>query len=271
MKNLKNPDEKVLFVILAIISIIVYLLLIISIFGIIYIIIGLIVALIIQGLYIGHIKGNGIKLSEKQLPEVYSIAVELSRKIGLNKVPDIYLIQSGGMLNAFAAKFLSRNFVIIYSDILELAYEKGQAEVAFIICHELAHIKSKHLSLRWLIEPGLLIPFLGSAYLRACEYTADNYGAYFCSDGAVSGLLILASGKKLYRQVNIQEYCSQPFNDGGFWVSFSEALSTHPNLPNRIKSVQSILNIERGVTDEVYRFKERYGNNADTGNERCNV
>jgi Zn-dependent protease with chaperone function len=77
-----------------------------------------------QGLYMGYLKNSAIKVSEKQLPGVLRTVKNLSAKIGLEKIPDIFIIESGGLLNAFATKFLlgSRNFVFIYSDILELAF-----------------------------------------------------------------------------------------------------------------------------------------------------
>lgn len=236
-ENLVNPNEKVYFVISLIISSLVYLLLVISCFGIVYIIIGLAVAIVAQGIFIGSIKGNAIRVSGKQFPEVYQLTYKIATQMEINPVPPIYILQAGGLLNAFATRFFGRNFVIIYSDVLELAYEKGENALAFVICHELAHIKRKHLVWHWLIWPSKLIPFMGNAYSRACEYTCDKFGAYYQPDGAVDGLLVLASGKKLYRITNPKEFCDQADQDGGFWVWFSELLSTHPNLPKRLKAL----------------------------------
>ena len=237
MESLVNPKERVYFGISLVISLLVYLGLVISIVGILYIAIGAIIAVIVHGLFIGSLRGNGVRVSEKQFPEVYRIASQLANQMGLNPVPAIYVLQAGGLLNAFATKFLGRSFVVIYSDVLELAYEKGEAELSFVICHELAHIKRKHLTWRWLLCPSMLIPFLGTAYSRACEYTCDRFGAHFMADGAVGGLLVLASGKKLYPNVNAQEFSNQANTERGFWVWFSEVLSTHPNLPKRVNAL----------------------------------
>jgi len=116
----------------------------------------------------------------------------------------------------FATKFLGRSFVVIYSDVLELAYEKGEQELAFVVCHELAHIKRKHLTWRLFLYPAMLVPFLGSAYSRACEYTCDRFGAHFVPNGAERGLLVLAAGKQLYRTVNVQEFVQQVDGERGF-------------------------------------------------------
>lgn len=237
-----NQKENIYFIISVIVSVLIYLTLIFSIVGILYIILGMIIVLITHGLFIGNIKGNSIKVSEKQLPEIYKVANKLSKKIGLDRIPDIYVLESGGMLNAFATKFLGRNFIIVYSDVLELAYESGESAVEFILCHELAHIKCNHNTKHLFIYPAMIIPFLGTAYSRACEYTCDIYAATHTPNDSIEGLLILGIGKKLYKQVSVQEICNQVQYNEGFWTWFSEILSTHPTLIKRIKKYNDIKN-----------------------------
>jgi len=237
MESLVNPKEKFYFGISIAVSVLVYLVLINSLVGILYIILGMLAGLIFHGLFIGSLKGNGILVSERQFPEVHRIASQLAIDLELQELPPIYILQAGGMLNAFATKFLGRSFVVIYSDVLELAYEKGEQELAFVVCHELAHIKRKHLTWRLFLYPAMLVPFLGSAYSRACEYTCDRFGAHFVPNGAERGLLVLAAGKQLYRTVNVQEFVQQVDGERGFWVWFSEVLSTHPNLTKRVVAI----------------------------------
>ncbi len=237
MESLINQKEKVYFVISLIISLLIYTALIVSVIGISWLAIGFLIGLIAQGLFIGYIQGNAVRVNEQQFPDIHKLVRELAAKIDLQKIPDIYILQAGGFLNAFATKFLSRNFVVIYSEIMELAWEEGEDALAFVIAHELSHIKRKHLSRQWLLYPSRVIPFLAQAYSRACEYTADQFGAHLRPQGAISGLLILALGKKLYKKANLQEYLNQPRTECGFWVNFSELLSTHPNLPKRLNAV----------------------------------
>ena len=242
MDSLINSKEKFYFTLSLVISILIYLLMVFSIIGIVYLLIGIIASFIAHGLFVGNIKGNGIKISETQFPEVYHLSKEIAGKMDLEATPDIYIIQSNGMLNAFATRFLGRSFVVLFSDIFELAYKQGEAELAFIICHEFAHLKRKHVSRRILLFPSMFVPFLSQAYSRACEYTCDNFAAYHQPAGAQNGLLILAIGKELYQKVNVQEYINQRKTDGGFWVRFSEMLSSHPDLPKRINSIQRCIN-----------------------------
>lgn len=242
MEQLVYPKERIYFFISLLLSIIIYITLFVSIIGIVYIVIFALTAFILHGIFIGNIRGNGIKISEEQFPEVYQIAKRLSEEMGLYNTPDIYVIESGGLLNGFATKFLGRNFVVIYSDLLEMAYQEGEDAVSFVICHELAHIKRKHISRRFYLYPAMLVPFLGTAYSRACEYTCDQMGCYYVPKGAITGLLLLAAGKKLYKKVNTNILNRQIQEEGGFWVWFAEILSTHPNI---IKRVNRIMNNTR--------------------------
>ncbi|MFZ4398652.1 MAG: M48 family metallopeptidase [Bacteroidales bacterium] len=202
---------------------------------------ALIIAIVLVfrlGILIGNLKGNAIKISTDQFPDIYEIALEQSAKLGLKKTPDIYLLQAGGLLNAFATRFSGRNYVVIYSDILEEAYENNKTSVEFIIGHELGHIKRKHMSKQLWLFPSIIIPFLNSAYSRACEYSCDSIGAGLCPMGVRNGLVLLAAGKKLYGKVNIDKFIVQKETETGFWSWFAEKTSSHPKLCKRIAIYQ---------------------------------
>jgi Zn-dependent protease with chaperone function len=187
-----------------------------------------------MGILVGYLRGNAIKVSKEQFPDIYDIAQKQSRAMNLPKTPDIYLLQAGGLLNAFATKFLGRNYVVLFSDILEEAYENNKPAVEFIIAHELGHIKRNHISKHLFLIPSAIIPFLGSAYSRACEYTCDSIGAAFSPKGVIPGLVLLAAGKKLYSKVNVENFIAQDYTEGGFWSWIAEKISSHPKLTKRV-------------------------------------
>lgn len=192
-----------------------------------------------HGLMLGQIRGNGIRVSEHQFPELMAMANEHSRRLGMDDTPDVFILQSGGVLNAFATRFLGRNFVVLYSDVLALATQKGEKAVSFVLGHELGHVKRKHMTRRVLLYPSMIVPFLGGAYSRACEYTCDNIGNALQPDGSVDGLLVLAAGRELYTQVNRTEFANQRKTERGFFVVLAELLSTHPNLTKRVAALDS--------------------------------
>lgn len=194
-------------------------------------------ALFAQGLALGRIRGNAVRVSAKQFPLLHRMAAEQSRRLGLKDVPSVYVVESGGLLNAFATRFLGRDFVIVYSDVFELALAQGEAAVGFIMGHELAHIWRGHLKHRWLTVPGRFVPYLGAAYSRACEYTCDRIGAFCQPEGAISGLLALAAGKQLHAHVDVKEYAAQAETERDFWTKRVELMSTHPLLPKRVAAL----------------------------------
>jgi len=190
-----------------------------------------------HGLMIGNVRGNGVRVTATQFPVLHTTVVRHAESLGLQKIPDVFLLQAGGLLNAFATRFLGRDFVVLYSDVLAMAEREGQAVVGWIVAHELAHVRRGHLKRRWLITPARFIPYLGAAYSRACEYTCDRFAAHCQPDGAVDGLLALAAGPELYRRVDAREFAEQVHTEGGFWVRRAELLATHPTLPKRMAAV----------------------------------
>lgn len=166
------------------------------------------------------------------------------------KVPDIYVMQSGGMLNAFATRFFRRNMVVVYAEIFELINSNADDELYFVLAHELAHIKRNHPAKLSLILPAMWIPGVAELYMRACEYTCDRYAAYYTgnSEASKNCLTMLAIGKSLYNHVNREEFLQQANGEKGFVVWLSEVLSTHPPLPKRINEISKLF----GETEQVH-------------------
>jgi Zn-dependent protease with chaperone function len=193
-----------------------------------------------SGMFIGHLKQNAVKVSEAQFADIHKIVADYSKKLALDSIPSVYVLQSGGILNAFVTRFLFKDFVVIYSDVLELAYSKGEDAVKFIIAHELAHIKRNHVSKTLMFGIGTLVPFLGSAYSRACETTCDKIAAYLSPKNPANGLLALLAGKELYSRVKLDIFLKEAEAERGFWSKFAEITSSHPHLSSRLRKIKSV-------------------------------
>lgn len=241
IQDLVTDREVAYFVIMLMVSILIYFLLFISIIGIVYVLILGLFFFFIHGVSIGSIRQNSVKITPEQFGDIYSKVEEYSKKLKLKKIPDVYLMQSGGLLNAFATRFLFKDIVVIYSDVLELAYEQGENAVNFIIAHELAHIKRKHMSKKKYIICAELIPFLGLAYSRACETTCDQIATILTDKLPLDGLLVLAAGKKLYKKVNSDLFVADADKERGFWNWLAEVSSTHPTLATRVKHLSKMV------------------------------
>ncbi|MFL0363307.1 M48 family metallopeptidase [Bacillus sp. PK3_68] len=249
LKSLIHKNEQKYFWFVLLISLIAYVSLIISIVGIVIILVLMAISLFLHALSIGYIRTNAVKLTEKQFPQVYEQVKELCRKMEISHVPDVYVLESQGVLNAFATRFFGRSMVVLYSEIFELSEKQNSDELTFVIAHELAHIKRNHLSKTMFILPAMWIPGIAELYLRACEYTCDRYAAYYIDnrEAAKKSLTILAVGKTLYEQVNRDEYLDQINHEAGFFVWLSEILSTHPPLPKRINEIALFFNEPEGT------------------------
>jgi Zn-dependent protease with chaperone function len=245
MPDLVNSRERVLYALVVIVSLVTY-----AVIGLVvlaqpefaisvafYGALFAVAAFFAQGHTIGRLRGNAIRAGERQFPLLHRTVQEHARRLGLGRAPEVYVVESSGLLNAFATRFLGRDFVVIHSDVLELAMAEGEPAVSFILAHELGHVWRGHLKRRWLTAPGRFTPYLGAAYSRACEYTCDRVGAHCRPDGAIQGLLVLAAGKQLHHLVDARELAAQAEAERGFWVRRGELGSSHPYLPKRVAAL----------------------------------
>ncbi len=239
LNQIKSDRETLYFVLSLIVSIFVYIGVAVSVVGIPIALIVFAFIFYMQLMMLGSIRGNGVRIHQKQFPDVYARVQQLSKEMGLKKTPDVFVIQSEGALNAFATRFLGRDMVVLYSEVFELAREQGQDELDFIIAHELAHVKRRHVWKNLAILPAAFIPFLSQAYSRSCEYTCDRHAAFMIQnpDAAKRALTLLGIGKKMYAEVDEQAYVQQIETESNGVVWLTEVLSTHPRLPKRIQSI----------------------------------
>lgn len=255
MQELIHRKESFYFKLLLAISIPTYALLAFSGIGILILLLLGIIPLLFHWISMGMIRGNGVKVTAQQFPEVYERAVQLCEKMEIASVPDIYIIQSGGFLNAFATRFFRKNMIVLYAEVFELIRENAKPELEYIIAHELAHIKRNHIVKHMLILPGNWIPFLGEAYSRACEYTCDQMALHYTENrqAAANALTILTVGKSLYRHVNIEQHLKESSQEANFFVWFAEKVSTHPATPKRIHHLSIFSGGETNVSFKMSR------------------
>lgn len=248
MKSLVNRKESIYFILLLLISIPIYFLLILSVVGLIILGILIVLPLFAHLIFTAHIRMNGVKITEKQFPEVYFRTREISKEMGFYFLPDVYVVQSGGLLNAFATRFFGRNMIVLYSDLFE-EIESNPKVVDFVIAHELAHIKRNHILKQAFVLPANWVPFLGSAYSRACEYTSDRMASHYINDfeASTQALTMLAIGRKYYQKIDQHEYLLNSSNEKGFFIWLSERLMSHPTLPKRINALLHFNNVESDI------------------------
>lgn len=239
------PTEIPLFVAVVLVAIVVWLLLIVSVVGLLYAAFFGLFFFVSHLAFVSYLRGSGVRLGPDQFPELHQRIVDLARAMDMEP-PAAYLMQAGGSLNAFATRFLGRDIMVLYSDLLEACGDNEDAR-DMIIAHELAHLRCGHLRWTWLTLPGYFIPFLGSALSRAREYTCDRFGLAGAgkASAATLGLAILSAGPKFGPQVNLRAFVGQRADTNTGFMTLGEWFSTHPPLSKRMAALDPSLSDAR--------------------------
>ena len=230
--------------------------------GIALIIIGLIsgigalialVVIFLAALYrlYGEEIAYGVRVSEKNFPEIYNKVQEFSRLLGLKKPPTVYIRQQNGILNAFTSWVPGRTFIQLNAEIVDIAYleNKDFDTLFFVLGHEMGHIYLHHVQIYYniwyvlssfipVIGPFVLIPMLS----RAREYSADRVGqALTEGKNAEECMMLLGAGRHLYKHTDAHVYVEEimgPYNFFerlGRWVI--NLMASHPIMPFRTKAM----------------------------------
>jgi Zn-dependent protease with chaperone function len=236
------PTELPLLILVICASSVIWLALFVSVIGIPYIVILCLFFFITHLIFVTHLRGNAVRLGPNQFPEIYHRIEELAARAGLKYMPEAYILQAGGVLNALATKFLRSKMIVLYSDLLDACGDNHAAR-DMIIGHELWHLKAGHLRWIWFLVPGMATPFLGSAYSRAREYTCDRYGAALSNDrnGALTGLAILAAGGVKGPLVNMAAMANQRHDLNTGFMTLGKWLASHPPLCDRVTALEPAL------------------------------
>lgn len=229
--------EKSLFTISVVLSIFIWLALVVGTIGIalIYLLFGYIAYLFVQSAFISYLRGTGVRITREQFPDLHERLVDCCERLGVTEIPDAYLIHADGAFNALATRFRGRNFIVLYSNVVDALADDPDA-INFYIGHELGHLHRKHLVWGPVLWPASLLPLLGAAYSRAREYTCDSYGAACCPvpTSATNGIAALAAGDDRWRTMNMRAYGGQAAESGKFWMSFHELTGDYPWLTKRL-------------------------------------
>ena len=183
-------------------------------------------------------RGSAVRLSRRQFPDIYSLKEGFARRLDLPKEPEIYLMSGNGTLNAFAASTFGYDFVVIHSELFSNTYEKNKEALAFIVGHELGHLRLGHTRLWYQLSTAYVdrVPLLGGFLSRAREFSCDRHGAYL-APGGQEGLMLLAAGRYVYKEVDVDELLKQAWEFRGFWPAVAQLPQSHPFTARRLRAL----------------------------------
>src|SRR5687767_10596602 len=187
------------------------------------------------------IRGSAVRLSRRQFPDIYAVKEEFARRLNLRREPEIYLMSGNGALNAFAASTFGYDFVVIHSELFSNTYDRNKDALAFIVGHELGHLRLGHTRLWYQLSTAYVdrIPLLAGFLSRAREFSCDRHGAYLAPQGE-EGLVLLTAGRYVYKQVDVEELLEQARRFRGFWPTVAQLPQSHPFSVRRIKILHDL-------------------------------
>ena len=234
--ELVYPRERSLGTLTLVLGLIAWLIIVVGTLGLalIYLLFGFLFYVFAHSAFISWLRGNAVLLSSQQLPDLRARFDACCTRLGITDPPEAYLLQGGGVLNAFATRFLGRHYVVLLSDIVD-AMDEHPDGINFYFGHELGHVRMRHLTGTLWRAPVLWLPLIGAAYSRAKESTCDRHGRACCEspESAARALVALAAGARRWKQVDLPAYAEQSVLSQGFWMSFHELTNGYPWLTKR--------------------------------------
>ncbi|MFZ0089925.1 MAG: M48 family metallopeptidase [Solirubrobacteraceae bacterium] len=224
--------------------------------------------------------GNSVKVSERQLPELWTSYQGVSRILDMSGDYDLYVSSS---LNWNALTIGSQQPMLVIGS--NLLLQLGAGEQRTIIAHELGHILSDHVlyvtALSILLAAGSGLPSgLGLPlravravlleWMRAAELSCDRAATLAVRDPRVvcRALMVMAGGLSADR-LDLDAFMAQAmqyenWNDSHDRVRrfFNEINATHSNAVRRVSEVMRW--VQSGEYDRIVRGEyRRRGETAD--------
>lgn len=208
---------------------------------------------------------NGIRLGEKQMPQIYSSAVRAARVLGMSHMPDIYL--SGERPWEMLTFGTDRDSFIVIGSAIAANFQGP--DMYFLLARQLGHCKAGHslwktvirfllgeqgpqkgimgggvlntvLNPTALLSSAIEMPLLGWA--RQAEITADRAGMLAIGNVEIARRVLMSWSLKsshLYQQLNMNAWVEQQSLEEDQTLRLSELLTTStPYLGPRLKLLQ---------------------------------
>jgi len=199
--------------------------------------------IIIFALYYNYAKTRAyaIRVTLNNFPEIYCKSLEFAKKLGMDKVPPVFIEQQNGILNAFAASIFGRRYAMLNAEIVDVAYmeHKDFDTVFFVLAHEFGHHYFKHADFSRIVLVFLahLIPVFGALHSRSMEYSCDRVAQLLMERDCVQEAMLLSAGRHLYKYVDTEDYLQESKKGNEFLPRIINLLATHPIMPKRIAAL----------------------------------
>ncbi len=193
---------------------------------------------------------NGLLIYSEESEDLKNLSSEIKviienfkSKLDNIMIPNIFIMSGGGILNAIATRILSKKYIILNGEVVNLFLERDDIDgLKMVIAHELWHHLAGHTSF-WkstFILPSKIIPFLWSALSRSMEYTADNIGTFLTwnvQKAAKSLIVVYAWTHYMANDIDLNKFLKQEKKASWFLGFLEEIYSFHPRLTKRVENI----------------------------------
>ena len=173
-----------------------------------------------------QLRGSAVRVGPSQFPEIHEAAVNMAAGLGLRECPCVYICEYNEQ-NAFAVKYGSKQYVVLFDEIVHGMLETGNVKALhFLIAHELAHHALGHTGLFYNMMAGMYRPLS-----RLDEFSADAVAHALVGSlsAARDAFTLLLIGPQLFGQIDreaLNEQAREVVADRHSRAS--ESGSTHP-------------------------------------------
>lgn len=182
-----------------------------------------------QWVLVTTIRTDGILLSEKQQPVIYEQLRQDAERLGFWKAPEIIMAQHKAIKRPRTIGLFQKYLLVLPVDYpLDLT-------TRLEILRELVHLKQNHEEKRMLLMIGSWIPFLRSAYLRACEETADRLALVQLEEQErIPELVRSIVGRDSWQSLDLEAYIEQKNQSMSFATTLSELFRNQSSVSRRL-------------------------------------
>nr|WP_251027349.1 MULTISPECIES: ankyrin repeat domain-containing protein [unclassified Exiguobacterium] len=163
------------------------------------------------------IRADGIFMSGKQQPLAYEQLRQDAKQLGFWKVPEVILTYHRTITRPRTMGLFQKYMLVLPADY------KLDETTRFEILRELVHLKQSHEEKRMLLLLGSWVPFLRSAYLRACEETADRLAlAQLEEVNRIPALVRSVVGPAIWNRLDLTNYIEEKQQAPSLAMTLSE-------------------------------------------------
>lgn len=200
------------------------------------------VALLIGIYYLyAYSRAMSLRITENNFPEVYEIVEDYAKKLGI-KTPKVYVMQSSGVLNAFSTFLIRKQWIMINSELFEIAYRehKDMDSLKFVIAHEMAHIYYGHATFHYHLSIMFsnIVPVVSQIASRTREYSCDRLAQRLTGVDGIDAMLALIVDRHLYKMVDKEDYLKEAKAQRGLFLWFANMFADHPVSCKRIVALE---------------------------------